>query len=466
MSTQPGRIEKDSMGEMRVPAGAYWGAQTQRAVENFPISGYRLGRPFIRALGLIKRSAAQVNKALGLLDPALAEKIEAAAAEVIDGKLDSHFVVDVFQTGSGTSSNMNANEVIANRANELAGSAIGSNQPIHPNDHVNLGQSSNDVIPTAIHVSAAEAFHQDLVPALSLLSAELNAKAAQFDSVLKIGRTHLQDATPIRLGQEFSGYAAQALLSLDRAGRAVAALRELPIGGTAVGTGINAHPEFGRRMSAALSEATGLDFVEAANHFEAQAAKDAVCEASGLLRTIAVSLTKIANDIRLLGSGPRCGIGEICIPPTQPGSSIMPGKVNPVMSEMLIQVAAQVTGNDTAIALGCRDGHYELNVMMPMMAHNLLESIRLLSNGVRVFTDRCVKGIEADPDRCRAMIEQSLAMCTSLAPLIGYDRAAAIAKEAYRTGKTVRQVALEQRVLDEAKLNEALNPLSMTKPRP
>ncbi len=466
MSTFPTRTEKDSMGEMLVPAGAYWGAQTQRAVENFPISGYRLGRPFIRAVGLIKQSAARVNAALGLLEPSLAQKIEAAATEMIDGALDDHFVVDVFQTGSGTSTNMNANEVIANRANELAGAVIGSNHPIHPNDHVNMGQSSNDVIPTAIHVSAAEAIHHNLAPALDRLSAELDAKARQFDAVLKIGRTHLQDATPIRLGQEFSGYAAQAALSRDRARRAVTALRELPVGGTAVGTGINTHPQFGRRMCAALSEATGLDFVEAANHFEAQAAKDAVCEAGGLLRTIAVSLTKIADDIRMLGSGPRCGIGEIRIPPTQPGSSIMPGKVNPVMSEMLIQVAAQVIGNDTAITLGCRDGHYELNTMMPMLAHNLLESIRLLSNAVRVFTERCVKGIEADPQRCQAMIEQSLAMCTSLAPRIGYDRAAAIAKEAYRTGKTVRQIALDQNVLDETSLREALDPRSMTGPTP
>jgi fumarate hydratase class II len=458
------RIEKDSMGEMTVPADAYWGAQTQRAFENFPISGYRFGRRFIRALGLIKQAAAQVNHELDNLDAERAKLIEQAAQEVIDGKLDDHFVLDIYQTGSGTSSNMNANEVISNRAIELAGGRIGSREPVHPNDHVNRGQSSNDVIPTAMHVSVAESLKEDLLPSLQHLAATLTAKARAFDDIIKIGRTHLQDATPVRLGQVFSGYARQAELAAIRVSQAVVAVRELPIGGTAVGTGINTHPEFGSRMAAKLAAATGVDFVEAENHFEAQAAKDGIVEASGMIRTVAAGLTKIANDIRLLGSGPRCGIGELKLPPTQPGSSIMPGKVNPVMSEMLIQVCAQVTGNDHAVALGGRDGHFELNVMMPMMAHNLLESIRLLGNAVRVFTDRCVAGLEANTDRCAELIEGSLAMCTSLAPVIGYDEAAAIAKEAFATGQTVREVARAQQVLTDAELDNVLNPRSMTQP--
>lgn len=458
------RTEKDSMGEMSIPEGAYWGAQTQRAVENFPISGYRFGRPFIRAMGLIKQAAAKINLELGKLDPERAGWIVAAAQEVVDGKLDDQFPLDIFQTGSGTSTNMNANEVIGNRAIELAGGTIGSREPVHPNDHVNMGQSSNDVIPTAMHISLAEALQANLRPALEHLAATLQEKAKSLDGVVKIGRTHLQDATPVRLGQEFGGYARQASLSAMRATKAVKALRELPIGGTAVGSGINTHPEFGKRMAAKLSDATGIDFVEAEDHFEAQGAKDAISEASGQVRTIAVALTKIASDIRLLGSGPRCGIGEISIPATQPGSSIMPGKVNPVMSEMLIQVCAQVIGNDAAVTVGCRDGYYELNVMMPMTAHNVLESVRLLSSAARVFADRCVKGIEANVERAAELIEGSLAMCTSLAPLIGYDKAAAIAKEAFATGKTIREVAKEQKVLSDAELDKALDPMSMTKP--
>jgi len=460
----PSRIERDSMGEMTVPAGAYWGAQTQRAVENFPISGYRFGRRFVRALGLIKQAAARVNLALGRLDSQRADLIVKASQEVVEGKLDDHFVLDIFQTGSGTSSNMNANEVISNRAIELAGGKIGSREPVHPNDHVNLGQSSNDVIPAAIHVAIAEAVKHDLLPGLERLEQALRGKAAAFDGIVKIGRTHLQDATPVRLGQEFAGFARQVELGHMRATKAIKALRELPIGGTAVGTGINTHPEFGGRMAEALSEATGIEFVEAADHFEAQAAKDAVSEASGQIRTIAVSLNKIANDIRLLGSGPRCGIGEISLPATQPGSSIMPGKVNPVMSEMLVQVCAQVLGNDTAVQLACRESFFELNVGMPLMAHNLLESVRLLGAAVRVFADRCVAGLEANQERCRELIEGSLAMCTSLAPLIGYDQAAAIAKEAYATGKTVRQVARERKVLSDAELDKALDPMNMTRP--
>jgi len=458
------RIEADSMGEMTIPGDAYWGAQTQRAVENFPISGYRFGRRFVRALGLIKRAAVRANLKLDRLDGELGKFIEQAACEVIEGKLDRHFVLDIFQTGSGTSTNMNANEVIANRAIELAGGKIGSRDPVHPNDHVNKGQSSNDVIPTALHVSVAEALHYDLVPALELLANKLEIKSKAFDKIVKIGRTHLQDATPIRLGQEFSGYAAQARLSILRCNRAIRALRELAIGGTAVGTGINTHPDFAKLVCEDLTTETGIEFVEAANHFEAQASKDAICEASGHLRTIAVSLTKIANDIRLLGSGPRCGFGELKIPAVQPGSSIMPGKVNPVMCEMVVMVAAQVTGNDTAVALGCRDGHLELNVMMPMMAYNCLESIRLLGSAARTFAEKCVDGIDVDAERCSELVERSLAMCTSLVPEIGYDKSAAIAKEAYRTGKTVRQVALEQGVLEEKKLNEVLDPTSMTEP--
>jgi len=465
MADRRTRIESDSMGQMKVPAWALWGAQTQRAIENFPISGYRFDRRFIRAMGLIKQAAAEVNRSLGLLDEQRAEWIIAAAGEVIDGKLDEHFAVDVFQTGSGTSTNMNTNEVIANRAIQLAGGKVGSRQPVHPNDHVNMGQSSNDVIPAAIHVAAAEALQYDLLGALEALAARLDEKAGRFRAVIKIGRTHLQDATPIRLGQEFSGYAAQARLSAARAGKAVRSLRELPIGGTAVGTGINTHVEFGRRMAARLSERTGIAFAEADNHFEAQAARDAVCEASGLVRTIAVALTKIANDVRWLASGPRCGIGEIAIPATQPGSSLMPGKVNPVMSEMLIQVGAQVIGNDAVVAVAARDGVFELNVMMPVMARSLLESIRLLTNGVKVFTERCLAGIEPNADHCRQMVERSLAMCTSLAPAIGYDRAAAIAKEAYQTGKTVREVAAASGVLPAEELERLLDPESMTQPQ-
>jgi len=465
MSARENRIESDSMGSMEVPTWALWGAQTQRAVENFPISGYRFDRRFIRALGLVKQAAAEVNLALGRLDGQRAKWIVAAAQEVIDGALDEHFVVDVFQTGSGTSTNMNANEVIANRAIQLAGGQVGSREPVHPNDHVNMGQSSNDVIPTAIHIAAAEAIRSDLATALVQLDATLAAKADQFRQVIKIGRTHLQDATPIRLGQEVGGWAAQVKLSVGRAAHAVTALRELPIGGTAVGTGINTHPEFGRLMARRLREQTGIAFAEAANHFEAQAAKDGVCEASGHLRVVAVAMTKIANDIRWLASGPRCGLGEITIPETQPGSSIMPGKVNPVMCEMLVEVCAQVIGNDTAIMLGARDSIFELNTMMPLIAWNLLESIRLLSNAVNVFTHRCVSGLEACTQHCEQMIEQSLSMCTSLAPVIGYDRAAAIAKEALVTGRTVREVALAQGVCSPEELDRLLDPASMTAPK-
>jgi fumarate hydratase class II len=458
------RIERDSMGEMTVPAAALWGASTQRAVLNFPVSGYRFGRRFIRALGLVKSSAAKVNHALDLMDDERARLIQTAAEEVVGGKHDDQFVVDIYQTGSGTSTNMNANEVIANRAIQLAGGKIGSKDPVHPNDHVNMCQSSNDVIPTAMHLAAAEALREDLIPALEHLMLTLDGKATAFANVIKIGRTHLQDATPIRLGQEFSGYVSQVAHGMERAKRAIEALSELPIGGTAVGTGINTHPDFGRRMCQELTQRTGIHFVEANNHFEAQAAKDGFVEASGLLRTIAVGMTKVANDIRWLGCGPRCGLGELLVPPTQPGSSIMPGKVNPVMSETVIQVAAQVIGNDMVTMLGGRDSVFELNVMMPMMTHNMLESIRLLTAAARNFADKCVAGLQANTERCGELVEQSLAMCTSLAPLIGYDKAAAIAKEAHQTGKTVRQVAKEKSGLTEAQLKQALDPHRMTEP--
>jgi fumarate hydratase class II len=461
------RTERDSMGEMQVPAQAYYGASTARAVENFPISTLRFPRQFIAALGLIKWAAAEVNFKLGLLDENRRGLLQQAAQEVIDGKLDSEFVVDIFQTGSGTSTNMNANEVIASRANELTGGRRGGKDPIHPNDHVNMQQSSNDVIPTAIHVSAAIAIKAALIPAFEHLADALDRKAQEFDQVIKIGRTHLQDATPIRLGQELSGYAAQASLAVVRAQKAIEALHELPLGGTAVGTGINSHPAYAALAIAAIVHKTGIDFVEAKNHFEAQAAKDGVVEASGQLKTIAISLTKIANDIRWLASGPRCGLGEISIPATQPGSSIMPGKVNPVMSEMALQVAAQVIGNDATIAFAGSGlgSSFELNVMMPVMAHNLLESIHLLSRAARVFADRCIAGLQANSERTQSMVEQSLAMCTTLAPKIGYDKAAEIAKESFKTGKTVREIAREKKLLPEAELAQTLDPKRMTLPQ-
>jgi fumarate hydratase class II len=467
MTNEQFRTERDSMGEMRVPADAYYGASTARAVENFPISDLRFSRRFIEAMGLVKWAAAEVNARLGLFDDRKKGLIQQAAQEVIDGKLDDQFVVDIFQTGSGTSTNMNANEVIASRANEIATGKRGGKEPVHPNDHVNQEQSSNDVIPTAMHVSAAVAIKQTLIPALEHLAGALDKKAQQFDDVVKIGRTHLQDATPIRLGQEIGGYAAQARLGVERARRAIAALRELPLGGTAVGTGINSHPDYAKQAVAVIARKTGIDFAEAANHFEAQAAKDGVVEASGQLKTIAISLTKIANDVRWLASGPRCGIGEISIPATQPGSSIMPGKVNPVMSEMALMVAAQVVGNDATIAFaGSGLGStFELNVMMPVMAYNLLQSVELLAQAARVFADRTVAGIEADRARCEGLVEQSLAMCTSLAPIIGYDKAADVAKESFKTGKTVRQVAAERKLMGEAELTRAMDARRMTEPQ-
>lgn len=464
MGSKNTRIEYDSMGEMEVPSDAYYGAQTARAIENFPISGIRKHSLLVKALGMIKKAAAESNLQLGLLDKKTAGAIVKAADEVINGKLDNHFVLDVFQTGSGTSSNMNTNEVIANRANEILGVKKGDKSGVHPNDHVNMGQSSNDVYPTALHVSAILAINDILLPGLKSLEKALSAKAKEFDKIVKIGRTHLQDATPIRLGQEFSGYASMITHSIKRTEYAREELSELAIGGTAVGTGINTHPKFGGLVAKRLSAMTKTKLREADNHFEAQGSKDAMVSASGQLKTIAVSLMKIANDLRWLGSGPRCGIGELLIPPVQPGSSIMPGKVNPVIPEAVCQVAAQVIGNDLTITIGGQFGNFELNVMMPVKGHNLLQSIELLGRVSQVFVDKCIKGIKADKKRCEEMIEKSLAMCTSLAPVIGYDAAAKIAKEAYETGKTVREVALEKKVLPDAKLKELLDPWSMTEP--
>jgi fumarate hydratase class II len=457
------RIEKDSMGEVKVPKSAYYGAQTQRAVDNFPVSGIGFPPRFIRALALIKHAAASANRDLGLLNATTADVIHRAAQEVMDGKHDKEFVVDIFQTGSGTSTNMNANEVIANRALELMGQERGS-KGVHPNDHVNMSQSSNDVIPTAIHVSALEAIQKELIPALKQLHAALADKAREFDRIVKIGRTHLADATPIRLGQEFGGYARQIELSIERIQNAAKGLEELALGGTAVGTGINTHPEFPRRTIEHISRMTELPFREAKNHFEAQAAKDAVVQVSGALKTLAVSFTKIANDFRWLSSGPRCGIGEIGLPDTQPGSSIMPGKVNPVMCESVLQVAAHVIGCDATITICGQAGNFELNVMMPIMALRLLEAITFSASVTKAFTEKCVVGIEANKDHAGEMIEKSLAMVTALAPVIGYDAAAKIAKESFTTGKTVREVARAHKVLPDDKLNKILDPWRMTEP--
>jgi fumarate hydratase class II len=462
MAEETYRIERDSMGEVRVPAGAYWGAQTQRAVENFPISDLRFPRRFIRALGMLKMAAARANVSLGMLDTERGDLVAAAAREVMEGKFDVHFVVDVFQTGSGTSTNMNANEVIASRCNELSGGRIGSREPVHPNDHVNMGQSSNDVIPSAMHIAALEGLKKDLIPALVELKEELDRKASDFDRIVKIGRTHLQDATPLRLGQEFGGYASMVEHGIERVRCSEQSLAELAIGGTAVGTGINTHRDFPRLVVEQVNAETGLQFREAANHFEAQGARDAVVEASSTLRTVAVSMMKIANDIRWLGSGPRCGIGELVLPSVQPGSSIMPGKINPVIAESVCQVAAQVIGNDAAVAVGGLSGNFELNVMMPVMTYNLLSSIDLLARSVRNFCSRCIRGLKADEKRIKQMIEQSLALCTVLSPIIGYDRASSIAKLAYESGRTVREVALEQHILSEAELNRVLDPWRMT----
>ena len=462
-ATEEVRIERDSMGELRVPAAAYYGAQTMRAVLNFPISGLRFSRAFIRSLGQIKLAAAQVNRDLGLLSQQVTDAVTEAAQEVVDGGMDGQFVVDIFQTGSGTSTNMNANEVISNRAIELVGGVLGSRDPVHPNDHVNLGQSSNDVIPTAIHMAALSGIQRDLVPALEHLRGELERKADEFMPIVKTGRTHLQDATPIRLGQEFAGYAGQIERGVARLEAAKERLSEVALGGTAVGTGVNTHPEFAARVCAGLSEMVGTPLRETTNHFQAQSSLDAVVECSGALRTVAVSLMKTANDIRWLGSGPRAGLGEIELPEVQPGSSIMPGKVNPVIPESVCQVAAQVIGNDAAIVIAGQSGNFEINVMMPVAAHNLLESIELLASASRNLADQCVGGLVAT-ERGPEMVERGLAIATTLVPHIGYDAAAAIAKEAQASGKSIREVAVDRTDLSEVKLDRILNPQSMTEP--
>ena len=451
------RKEKDSMGTVRVPADAYYGSQTQRAVENFPISDLRFQAAFIHALALVKHCAARVNQKLNLLDPELADAISRASREVMEGRHDGQFVVDIFQTGSGTSTNMNMNEVVASRANEILTGHKGGKSPVHPNDHVNLGQSSNDVIPSVIHMSALMLIDERLVPALQSLQKAMAGKADEFKTIRKLGRTHLQDAVPMYLGQEFSGYARQIELAIDRIRSAEPRLAELALGGTAVGSGLNTHPDFANRVIALISKHTDLPFVEAKNHFEAQAAQDAAVETSGALKSVAVSLVKIANDIRWLASGPRCGLGEINLPSLQPGSSIMPGKVNPVIPEAVMQVAAQVMGNDTAIMMGGQAGNFELNVMLPVMAYNLLQSIALLSSVTEVFAEKCIAGIMANRETCAGYIEKSLALVTGLVPEIGYDKAAAIAKKAYESGKTIREVAVEENILSPDKIDDLLS---------
>jgi fumarate hydratase class II len=468
------RIERDSMGDVRVPANAYYGAQTQRAVENFPISGWPLPPSLIHALGLVKYACAVANRDLGKLtgsgkNPLNGQQVEAllaACREVHEGKLDGQFPIDVFQTGSGTSSNMNCNEVIANRAIErLGGDRISADKPIHPNDHVNMGQSTNDIFPTAIHVAVAVETKNQLIPALQRFAEVLSEKSQQWDRVIKIGRTHLADATPLRLGQEIGGFARQLQLSVTRAQAAIDSVLELPAGGTAVGSGLNTHPEFGRRVAEVLASETGIPFVEAANHFEANAQRDGLVACHGQLRTIATTLFNVANNIRWLGSGPRCGFYEVMLPDLQPGSSIMPGKVNPVMCESMMQVAARVFGNDqTVLTSGAAGGQFQLNIMMPVMGHATLESIHLMAAATRAFVDFCAAGMEANEEACEASVEQSLSMVTSLNPLIGYEKAAKLAKEAFQSGETIRQLVREQGILPESTLQEALDPWRMTEP--
>jgi len=456
------RIEHDTMGEVRVPRDALWQAQTQRAVENFPISGTPIEPALIAALGRVKGAAARVNKDLGVVDEALADAITTAAAEVADGKRDNEFPIDTFQTGSGTSSNMNANEVIAT----LASQALG--RPVHPNDHVNASQSSNDVFPTAIHLATTAALVGDLVPALTHLAESFERKAGEFDIVVKAGRTHLMDATPVTLGQEFGGYAAQLRYAVQRVESSLPRIAELPLGGTAVGTGINTPRGFATKVIELLADETGLPLTEARNHFEAQGSRDGLVEASGVLRTIAISLVKVCNDLRWMGSGPRAGLGEIAIPDLQPGSSIMPGKVNPVICEATLMACAQVIGNDAAIAFSGASGNFELNVMMPVMARNLLESVRLLAASSRLLADRCVDGITAQEGHARALAESSPSIVTPLNRYIGYENAAAVAKKALKEGRTIREVVLaegfvEQGRLTEEQLDAALDVLSMTR---
>ncbi|MEZ6068391.1 MAG: class II fumarate hydratase [Planctomycetaceae bacterium] len=469
------RIEKDSMGDVKVPAQAYYGAQTQRAVENFPISGWPLHRDLIHAMGLVKYACGVANRDLGKLEHTGKNKLDAkqvqamldAAQEVADGKCDCQFPIDVFQTGSGTSSNMNANEVISNRAIELlGGDRFAAAKPVHPNDHVNMGQSTNDTFPTAIHVAVALAIHYNLIPALKAFRDVVEEKAKAWDQIIKIGRTHLADATPLRLGQEFGGFARQLHLAVQRAEKSIKPILELPVGGTAVGSGINTHPEFGGRVAACLAEKTGVPFEEAANHFEANAQRDGLVECHGQLKAVANTLFNVANNIRWLGSGPRCAFYEVMIPDLQPGSSIMPGKVNPVMCEALMQATARVVGNDTTMTIsGMTGGNFQLNIMMPVMGQTALESVMLLTGATNAFVDNCVRGLEANEEACVASVEKSLSMVTSLNPHIGYEKAAALAKEAFKTGKTIRELCTEQNILPPDVLQEALDPMSMTEPQ-
>lgn len=468
------RTERDTMGEVKVPAQAYYGAQTQRAVENFPISGWPLPLELIHALGLVKYACGVANRDLGKLtgtgkNPLNDQQVEAmlqACREVADGSLDDEFPIDVFQTGSGTSSNMNVNEVISNRAIEiLGGDRFATAKPVHPNDHVNMGQSTNDIFPTAIHVAVVLSIAEELIPTLRRFHEVLDEKAKAWDKIIKIGRTHLADATPLRLGQEFSGFARQIELSIERAQRAVIPVLELPAGGTAVGTGINTHPEFGKRVAAVLKQETGLDFEEAVNHFEANAQRDGLVECHGQIRTVATTLFNVANNLRWLGSGPRCGFYEIMLPDLQPGSSIMPGKVNPVMCESMMQVAARVIGNDATVSFsGAVGGQFQLNIMMPILGQATLESITLLANATDAFVDLCAAGTEANEKACTDSVEKSLSMVTSLNPHIGYEKAAALAKEAFKSGKTIRELCIEQNILPRDVLDKALDPFSMTEP--
>ena len=457
------RKEKDSMGKILVPDDAYYGAQTQRAVENFQISDRRIPRTLIRSLGLIKKSAALTNYKLKRINFKTKNAIVKACNEIISGKHDNQFVVDIFQTGSGTSTNMNTNEVISNRANEILGHEIGGKFPVHPNDHVNLGQSSNDTFPTSINIAICMELKEKLYPELNALSKALSKKVLEFKNIIKIGRTHLQDATPITLGQEFSGYLNMIENSVERIKDSEKYVRSLAQGGTAVGTGINTHPLFGKLVAQELTKLTGIKFKEAKNHFEAQATQDSVLQVSGAIRGLAVSLSKIANDIRLLGSGPRAGIGELNIPAVQPGSSIMPGKVNPVICESLIQISAQVMGNDQAVCLGAQGSFFELNVMMPMIASNILESIEIISNGIRMFNKKLIKDLKANQNVCSGYIEGSLAMCTSLVPVIGYDKSAEIAYKAFKQNKTVREIVLEENILEKKEVDKLLDHKNMIK---
>ena len=457
------RKEKDSMGKILVPDDAYYGAQTQRAVENFQISDRRIPKTLIRSLGTIKKSAALTNYKLKRINFKTKNAIVKACNEIISGKHDNQFVVDIFQTGSGTSTNMNTNEVISNRANEILGHEIGGKFPVHPNDHVNLGQSSNDTFPTSINIAICMELKEKLYPELNALSKALSKKVLEFKNIIKIGRTHLQDATPITLGQEFSGYLNMIENSLERIKDSEKYVRSLAQGGTAVGTGINTHPHFGKLVAQELSKLTGIKFKEAKNHFEAQATQDSVLQVSGAIRGLAVSLSKIANDIRLLGSGPRAGIGELNIPAVQPGSSIMPGKVNPVICESLIQISAQVIGNDQAVCLGAQGSFFELNVMMPMIASNILESIEIISNGIRMFNKKLIKDLKANQNVCSGYIEGSLAMCTSLVPVIGYDKSAEIAYKAFKKNKTVREIVLEENILEKKEVEKLLDHKNMIK---